>query len=157
MLVVVHHRNVAFLFESVFHAETFRSLDVLQIDAAESRRDCFHGLHHLVGVFFIYLDIEGVDPGEDFEKKGFPLHHRLSRQRADVAKAEHGCAVGNDPYEVTLVGVFVDIVRIIFDFQTWIGHSGRIGKRQISLGFVGLCRNHFYFAGTAFFMILQCF
>ena len=41
------------------------------------------------------LDVEHVDAGELLEQDGLALHHRLAGQRADIAQAEHGGAVGD--------------------------------------------------------------
>ena len=54
--------------------------DVLQIDAAESRRDGGHGFDELFGRSHIHLDIEYVDAGEFFEQHALALHHRFARQ-----------------------------------------------------------------------------
>ena len=46
------------------------------------------------------LDVEHVDAREFLEQAGLAFHHRLAGQRADVAQAEHGGAVGDDRDEV---------------------------------------------------------
>ncbi len=54
----------------------------------------------LVRVLFVDLDIEHVDVGEFLEQHALAFHDRLGRQRADVAKAQHGGAVGDHADQV---------------------------------------------------------
>ena len=51
------------------------------------------------------LEVEDVDVGELLEEAGLAFHHRLAGERADVAEAEHGGAVGDDGDEVAARGV----------------------------------------------------
>ena len=50
----------------------------------------------------VELEVEDVDVGELLEEDSLALHHRLAGERADVAEAEHGGAVGDDGDEVAL-------------------------------------------------------
>ena len=79
------------------------------------------------------LDVEHVDPGELLEQAAFALHHRLGRQRADVAEPQRRRAVGHDPNQIGARGVLRSEARILFDRETWIGHARRIRERQVTL------------------------
>ena len=58
VLVVVHHRNVAFLLQATFDFKTFRCFDVLKVDAAESGGNRLNGSDKLFGVFFVEFNVE---------------------------------------------------------------------------------------------------
>ena len=83
-------------------------LDVLEVDAAEGRREHLAEADDLLGVLGVDLDVEDVDVGEAFEEDALALHHRLAGQGADVAETEDGGAVGDHRHEIALVGVLVD-------------------------------------------------
>ena len=61
------------------------------------------------------------------------FHHRLAGQRADVAQAEHGGAVGDHRDQVARGGVVVGEVGILGDLQAGRGDAGRVGERQVAL------------------------
>ena len=95
MLVVVEHRDLHPLLELRLDLEAFRPLDVLEIDAAEGRLQRGHRLDHALDGVGGDLDVEHVDAGEFLEQHRLAFHHRLGGQRADIAEAEHGGAVGD--------------------------------------------------------------
>jgi hypothetical protein len=95
MLIVVEHRNLHALLELRLDLEALRTLDVLEIDAAEGRLQRRHGLDHALDGVGRDFDVEHVDAGELLEQDCLALHDRLRRQRADIAEAEHGRSVGN--------------------------------------------------------------
>ena len=74
--------------------EALGRLDVLEVDAAEGGLERGDDLDELVRVGLVDLDVEHVDVGELLEQAALALHHRLAGQGADVAKTEHGRAVG---------------------------------------------------------------
>ena len=80
--------------------EAFRRLDVLEVDAAEGRLQRRDDLDHAVDLVRVDLDVEHVDAGEFLEQDRLAFHHRLGGERADIAEAEHGGAVGDDGDEV---------------------------------------------------------
>ena len=59
----------------------------------------------LSGSGSVDLDVEHVDAGEFLEQHRLAFHHRLRRQRADGAQAQHGRAVGDDADQVAARGV----------------------------------------------------
>ncbi|MNN38493.1 hypothetical protein D3C81_1524920 [compost metagenome] len=125
-----------------FDLEAFRGLDVLQVDAAPGVADVLDHGDELVRVGGLHFDIEAVDVGEAFEQDGLALHHRLGRQRAEVAQTEDGRAVGDDGDQVSLGGIVVGLVRIGGDGQDRHGHARRVGQRQVALGRHRLGRGH---------------
>ena len=95
MLVVVEHRDAHAPAQLRLDGEAFGRLDVLQIDRTEGR---LQGRHHIAEarrVLGIDLDVEHVDASELLEQDGLALHHRLAGERADIAQAQHGRAVGD--------------------------------------------------------------
>ena len=93
MLVVVEHRDLHALLQLRLDLEAFRSLDVLEIDAAEGRLQRSHGLDHALDGVGGDLDVEHVDAGEFLEQDRLAFHDRLGSQRADIAEPEHRGAV----------------------------------------------------------------
>ena len=79
-----------------FDVEAFRRLDVFQVDAAEGGLHRGDDVDQLVGIVLGELDVEHVDAGELLEQHALAFHHRLGRQRADVAQSQHRRAVGDD-------------------------------------------------------------
>ena len=82
-------------------------LDVLEVDAAEDGAEVAHAVDEGVDVLGVDQQVDGVDVGEALEQRALAFHHRLGRQRAEIAEAEDGRAVGDDGDEVALVGVVV--------------------------------------------------
>ena len=58
------------------------------------------------------LDVEDVDAGELLEQDRLALHHGLGGERADIAEAEHGGAVGDHRDEVLARGEVRGLRRI---------------------------------------------
>ena len=115
VLVVMEDRNLEALAKLLLDDETFRRLDILEIDAAEARRKHGHGLDEFLGVLRIDLEIEPVDIGELLEQDGLALHHRLRRGGADIAKAENGRAVRDHRDHIPLGRVIIGCVGIRLD------------------------------------------
>ena len=77
MLVIVEYWNVQPRLQSLLDQETLRRFNVLQIDAAKSRRNQFAKAHHFGRIFCIHLDIEDVHVREALEKHRLSFHDRL--------------------------------------------------------------------------------
>ena len=142
VLVVMEDGDVEQVLQLALDDETFRGLDVLQIDAAPGVADVLDDGDELVRIGGLDLDVEAVDVGEPFEQDGLALHHRLGRHVAEVAEAEDGRAVGDDGDQIALGRIVVGLVRIGGDRQHRDGHARRIGQRQVALGRHGLGRRH---------------
>ena len=128
MLVVVEDRNAHAFLELLFNIEALGRLDVFQVDAAERR---LHGGNHvdqLVRVILGQFDVEDVDAGEFLEQAALAFHDRLGGQRADVAKTEHGRAVGDDADQVGARGHFGSRRRIFDDQVTGCSNTRRVGQ-----------------------------
>ena len=95
-------------------------------------------LDQLVRVLFVELDVEHVDAGELLEQAALALHHGLGGQRADVAQAEHGRAVGDHANQVAAAGVLGGQRGVGLDGETRVGHAGRVGQREVALVGQGL-------------------
>src|SRR5574340_323565 len=100
VLVIVEDGNAHAGLRLLLDLETFRALDVFEIDAAECRLERDDDVDELVDVGLLDLDIEHVDAGEFLEEDGLALHDRLRRERADGPEAQDGGAVGQDRNEV---------------------------------------------------------
>ena len=87
MLVVVHHGNVEGALQPLLNVEALRSLDVLQVDAAEGGGYAFHGLAELLGVFLVDLNVEHVDAAVNLEQQSLALHDGLAAHGANVAQS----------------------------------------------------------------------
>ena len=120
--------------QPVLDLEAARRGDVLEVDAAEARRDRLDGLDDLVDVLGVQADREGVDAGELLEEHRLALHDRHGRLRADVAEAEHGGAVGDDGDRVALDRVLEGLVAVLGDRHADARDAGRVGHREVVAG-----------------------
>ena len=116
-----------------FDLEAFRRLDVFEIDAAEGRLQRRDDLDQLLGSVRVDLEVEHVDAGEFLEQDRLAFHHRLGRQRTDIAEAEHGGAVGDDRDQIAARGSSAASRGIGDDRLAGRGHARRIGERQVAL------------------------
>ena len=116
-----------------------------------------HAVDEGVDVLGVDQQVDGVDVGEALEQRALALHHRLGRQRAEIAEAEDGGAVGDDGDEVALVGVVVGERRVLGDRLHRHGDARRIGERQVALGGQRLGRRDLELAGLALGVELQRF
>ena len=107
MLIVVEDRNIELILQRLLDEETFRRLDVFQIDAAERGRDGPDDFDDDMRIVRVHFDVEHVHVGEALEQHAFAFHHGLRRQRAAIAKAENRRAVGDDGDEIRFGGVLI--------------------------------------------------
>ena len=133
VLVVMEDRNVEQLAQLLLDDEAFRRLDVLEIDAAPALAEQFYAIDELVGIFGRNFEIDGIDIGEALEQDRFAFHHRLCRQRAAIAEAENGGAVGDHRDEIALGRVVVGLGFVLGDSEHRNGDAGRISKREVPL------------------------
>ena len=131
VLVVVEDRDVEQRLEPVLDLEAARRGDVLEVDAAEARRQPDDGLDDLLDVGGRQADRDGVDVAELLEQHRLALHHRHRGGRADVAEAEHGGAVGDDGDGVGHPGVVLGHRRVRGDRLADPGDAGGVGERQV--------------------------
>ena len=74
---------------------------------------------------------------------------------SDVSQSEYGCAVADHGHEVALGRVFVHQIRIGMNILTRFCNSGRIGEREVTLGFGFLRGDHFDLTGASFCVVFQ--
>ena len=79
-----------------------------------------------------------VDVGKTLEEDGLAFHHRLRRERAEIAEAENRGAVGDDGDEIALGRVVVGAALVLGDGQHRNGDARRIGEREVALRRHGL-------------------
>ena len=149
VLVVVEYRDVEQLAQPLLDDEALRRLDVLEIDGAPALAEQLHAIDELVGIFGRDFEVDGIDVGEALEQHRLAFHHRLGGERAAVAQAEDGGAVGDDGDEIALGGVVVGLALVLGDRQHRNGDAGRIGERQIALRRHRLGRHDLELAGAA--------
>ena len=133
VLVVVEHRDAHALAQPALDVEAVGGLDVLEVDAAKGGLQRGDHVDELVEVLLGDLDVEDVDAGELLEEHRLAFHHRLGGQRADVAQAQHGGAVGDHGHQVAARGVAEHVGGVGDDLLTGCGHAGAVGQREIAL------------------------
>src|ERR1700728_4697110 len=133
VLVVMKARDVEQFTQLLLDDETFRRLDILEIDAAPTLAEQFDAIDEFVGIFGRDFKIDRIDIGKALEQRRLAFHHRLRRQRTKIAEAENGGAVGDDGDEIALGRVVVGERLIRGDGQHRDGDAGRIGERKVAL------------------------
>ena len=126
MLVIVEHGDVELVDEGFLDGEAFRSLDVLEVDTSERRRDELAEVDHLLRVLRIDFDIEHVDVSEPLEQDSLALHDGLARSGTDIAQTQHSRTVRDDGHQVTLGRVAVRELTVAGDLQAGLSHARRI-------------------------------
>ena len=134
VLVVMKDRDVEQFAQALLDDETFRGLDVFEIDAAPALAEKFHAIDEFVRILGRDLQIDGIDVGEALEQHRLAFHHRLCRQRSAIAEPEDRGAVGDDGDEIALRRVVVGAAFILGDRQYRHRHPRRIGEREVALG-----------------------
>ena len=87
MLIVVKDRDRHAFLELALDLETFRRLDVFEIDAAEGRLQRGDDFDETVDIGLRHFNVEDVDAGEFLEENRLAFHHRLCGERPDRAEA----------------------------------------------------------------------
>ena len=155
VLIVVKHRDIQQLAQPLFDHEALGRLDVFEVDAAKGRMQETHAIDELVDIAGVDLEIDRIDIGKALEERRLALHHRLGRQRAEIAEAEHRGAVRDHRDEIALRRVVVGGARLAMDAQAREGDTRRIGERQIALRGQRLGRRDRQLAGPPARMKLQ--
>ena len=134
VLVVVHDRDVHPLAQRLLDDEAFGRLDILKVDAAEARLHQLDRLDDPVDILGVELDVDRIDVGEALEQHRLAFHHRLGRERAEIAEPEDRGAVRDHRDEIALGGVIVGEVRIGGDGADRHGDAGRVSEAKVALG-----------------------
>ena len=111
VLVVVEDRDVHPLAQRLLDDEAVGRGDVLEVDAAEARLQQRDRVDERLRVLGVELDVDRIDVGEALEQHRLAFHHRLGGERAEIAEAEDGGAVGDDRDEIALGGIVVGAGR----------------------------------------------
>ena len=106
MLVIVEDGDFQPLAQLALDDEALGRLDVLKVDTAQRGLECGDDLDQLVWVALRELDVEHVNAGELLEQAALAFHHRLGRERTDVAQTQHRGTVGDHADQVATRGVF---------------------------------------------------
>jgi hypothetical protein len=80
--------------------KAFGCLDVFKVDTAQCGLQRGDDLDQLVGVALCQFDVKDIDACELLEQTTFAFHHRFASQRAYVAQAQHGRAVGDHANQI---------------------------------------------------------
>ena len=156
MLVVVKDGNVETFLEAPLDLETFRRLDIFEINRAECRLEAGNRFHQRVDVDLVDLEIEHVDIGELLEEDGLALHHRLRRKRADRAEPQHRTAVADHRHEVGTGGIVPHAGGVLLDLLARRRHARAIGQRQVPLRRHALGRVNAEFSRLRLAMVIEC-
>ena len=148
MLIIVKHRNLHRFTEHFFDVETFRSLDVFQIDSSKRRFQQLAQLDHVFRIVTVDLKVKHVNVCKPFEQDSFPLHYWLARQCADIPQAEDGRSIADHRDKVSSAGVFECVVRILLDFEARNRHARGIGQAEVALCPAGLGGRDFNLSGA---------
>ena len=130
VLVVVKHWN-AKVEQLLFHFEATRCGNVLEVDAAEDRRDGAYGSYDLIDVLCVEADRKAVDVGECLEQDRFAFHHRNGCLSTEVAEAENSRTIRNDGDGIVLDREVVDSLGVFVDRGANRGNTGRVGGAQV--------------------------
>src|SRR5438093_1229519 len=131
LLVVVPHRDLTLLPQTLEDVETFRLRDVFEVHATERGGDELDGLDDLLRVLRREGDRECVDAAEVFEQQGLALHHRQSGFGPDVPEAEDASAVRDDRDLIPLVRQGPNLARVRRDVEAGLRDPGRVPDREI--------------------------
>ncbi len=133
VLVVVEHGDRQRLPQLFLDVEAVGRADVFEVDAAHRRLEQLAEADYVLGILGAHLQVEHVDVGEGLEQNPFAFHHRLARQRADVAQAEHRRAVRDHRHEVAAGRVLVGILRPLGDLEARLRHPRRVRQGEVAL------------------------
>ncbi len=134
VLVVMHHRDLHPVAQRGLDDEAFGCLDVFQIDPAEGRLHQRDRVDEGLGILGGELDIDRIDIGEALEQYRLAFHHRLGRQRPEIAQPEDRGAIGDHRNQIGARGVFRRIGGVGGDRLDRIGDARRIGEAEVALG-----------------------
>ena len=133
VLVIVEDRNVHPRLELLLDVEALRRLDIFEVDTAERRLEGGNHVDQLVRVVLGQFDVEDVNTGEFLEQATLAFHDRLGSQRADIAEAKHGGAVGHDTDQIGPRGIPGGRRRIFDDRIAGGSNTRRVGQREVAL------------------------
>ena len=131
MLIIVEDRDIEFLTEPSFDLEASRGADVLQVDAAEGRRQTFYRADDLLAVLGVQTDRKSVDVRKFLEQDGLALHDRHGGLRPDVAQAEHRAAIAHHRDQIALGRIAVHRFFIGVDLAARLRYAWGVSEAEI--------------------------
>ena len=134
VLIIVEDRHIALLFKDALDLETLRRPDIFQVDTAKGAMDTHHSVDKGLGVFRVHFDIEHINTGKQLEQNPLAFHHRLGRQRTQIAKAQDGSAITDHGHQIALGSKAVGQLRLPGDLAHRFRHTRTIGQAQITAG-----------------------
>ena len=142
VLVVVEHRYVKHLPQTVFYLETFRGGNILYIDTAVHVREPCRSFHKSVRIASPCVAIgpdaaqrnrPAVHIGKSLEQDSLALHYRDRRHRPDVTETQNSGSVGNHCHGIPSGCICKYIFGIAFHSPGYFCNSGGICERKIDL------------------------
>ena len=155
VLVIMEDRDIHHLAQTLLDDEAVRRLDVFKVDAAERRAKEADAIDELVDVLRVDFQVYRIDISKALEQHRLAFHHRLRGQRAQIAEAKDGGAVGNDSNHVAARGIVEGARRILGDRLHGNGDTRRIGERQVPLRCHRLGRDYLELARPAHRMKIE--
>ncbi len=155
VLVVMEDRNFHTASAQVLDDEAVGGLDILQVDRTEGRLERADDVGQFHRVGFVHFDIETVDIGEFLEQDRLALHHRLRRQRPDIAEAQNGGAVRDHRDKVRPRGIAAGAGGVRLDVKTGFGDAGGIGEAEVAPVGERLGRADLQFSGLGKLVIVE--
>ena len=146
MLIIMHHWNIGGLSNAAFNFKAFRRFDVFKIDAPEGLGNIDNRFYEGLWIFSVNLDIKHVNICECLQKKALAFHHRLARERPDVAQSKNSGSIRNNSHQITLRGVAVCIFWFVGYLKTGVSYTRRICQTQFIRSAVWFGRNDLDFA-----------
>ena len=86
MLVVMEYRDLHARLQALLDLETFRRLDIFQVDAAECGFKPRNALDERIDLLLRDFDVEAIDASEFLEQNCLAFHDRLGGERPNVAE-----------------------------------------------------------------------
>src|SRR5262245_13807496 len=155
VLVIMEYRYFHALAQLALDDETFRRLDVFEVDAAKRRLERGDDVDDAIRLRRINFDVEHVDAGELLEKAGLAFHHRFAGEGTDVAKSQNRRAIAHHGHQVGARGQARGLLRVVADGKAGIGHARRIGEREVVLVGEALGWRDGYFSGDGSAMVVE--
>ena len=85
MLIVMKNRYPHGGAQSFLDLETFRRLDIFQVNSPERGLERLHDRTKMIHLSGIQLDVEDVKRGKFLEEDRLSLHHRFGCERPDIS------------------------------------------------------------------------
>ena len=82
----------------------------------------------------VAFQIDAVDVGEALEQHRLAFHHRLGRQRAQIAQAKDRGTVADHRHQVALGGETIGQFRFPGDFTHGLRHAGAVSQAEVAAG-----------------------